>query len=175
MKLKRRHVLSKKELKRISSIILNSWGVNILEYDAKWEVGDLGNFSIILANGVPMIIIVDDEDFGELMLPTIVFFAKHKPYKKFIKVDSGAVPHIANGADVMRPGIVDCDLDIRKGDIVYITGEGISVPIGVGIALMNGEEMLNKEKGRAVKIIHYISDEIMVIAKRAIESLRQKK
>ncbi len=40
---------------------------------------------------------------------------------------------------------------------------------------MNGEEMLNKEKGRAVKIIHYISDEIMVIAKKAIESLRQKK
>ena len=75
-------------------------------------------------------------------------------------VDMGAVKFVTNGADVMAPGIVDADLDIEDGNSVWICDQQHRKPLAVGSALMNGEDMKNKSSGKAVKIIHYIGDEL---------------
>lgn len=73
-------------------------------------------------------------------------------------VDAGAVPFIANGADVMGPGIVYADPDIMAGDLVVILEERHKKPLAVGRALRSGQEM--KGEGKAVKSIHHVGDRL---------------
>ena len=54
---------------------------------------------------------------------------------------------------VFVPGIIDADPNIRKGDgVLVFQNEYLK---GVGVAQMNGEEMVNRIKGKAVDIRHY--------------------
>jgi PUA domain protein len=81
-----------------------------------------------------------------------------KPSKKLVVVDSGAVRFIANGADVMNPGIVFADQDISMGDLVVIVEERHKKPLAVGRALVPGAEMHGE--GKAVKSLHHVGDQI---------------
>ncbi|MDL5502961.1 MAG: RNA-binding protein, partial [Candidatus Methanoperedens sp.] len=76
-----------------------------------------------------------------------------------VLVDPGAVRFIINGADTMSPGIVQADPDIKVGDLVIIVEKAHGKAIGIGKALMAGKEMVGG-KGKAVKSIHYVGDEI---------------
>ncbi|MEW5995086.1 MAG: PUA domain-containing protein, partial [Candidatus Zixiibacteriota bacterium] len=78
---------------------------------------------------------------------------------KRVVVDMGAVPHLANGADVMAPGIVFADDGIKAGEIVEVSDERHAKPIAVGLALVDGTQMKGG-KGRAVKNIHHVGDKI---------------
>ncbi|RLF58770.1 MAG: RNA-binding protein [Thermoplasmata archaeon] len=80
--------------------------------------------------------------------------------KKYVTVDRGAIPHITSGADIMRPGVVDYDKRIKKGEIVIVKEENYGKPIAIGKALWNGEEFENKKKGKCVKNLHYVGDKI---------------
>ena len=73
-------------------------------------------------------------------------------------VDMGAVKFVTNGADVMSPGIVDADENIIEGDQVWICDEEHYKPLAVGIAIMNGKQMISERQGKSVKIIHYVGD-----------------
>jgi len=83
-----------------------------------------------------------------------------KPKEKFVVVDMGAIKFITSGADVMAPGIVDADRNIVENDQVWICDEKHHKPLAVGIAIMNGEQMITEEKGKAVKTIHHVGDQI---------------
>lgn len=78
---------------------------------------------------------------------------------KRVVVDMGAVPYIANGADVMSPGIASADPDIKTGDIVAIVDERHGKTIAMGLALVDGVGM-KAPKGKAVKNIHHVGDRI---------------
>ena len=71
-----------------------------------------------------------------------------KPQKRWITVDRGAVKFLANGADVMSPGIVDADRDIEKDDIVWIRDVNNHRPLCVGKALLSGADMISSKSGR---------------------------
>ena len=72
----------------------------------------------------------------------------------------GAIKFVINGADIMAPGIVDADNKIKENDQVWICDEKNNKPLAVGIALMTGAQMIIKKKGKAVKIIHHVGDNI---------------
>jgi PUA domain protein len=76
----------------------------------------------------------------------------------------GAVQFIRNGADVMSPGIVDADESITPGDFVVIIEERHNKPLGVGIALITGVEMIHDTKGKAVRIVHHVGDKIWLVS-----------
>jgi PUA domain protein len=82
----------------------------------------------------------------------------------------GAVRFVTNGADVMAPGIVDADASIEKGHQIWICDERHHKPLAVGIALLNGNEMISAEKGKAVKLKHYIGDGLW----KKIQSIEKK-
>ncbi len=71
-----------------------------------------------------------------------------------------AVPYMIKGADVMRPGIKEIDGGIAKGEIVAIVDEMNKKAIAVGIAEFSTEEMREMMKGRVIKNIHWVGDEI---------------
>jgi PUA domain protein len=83
---------------------------------------------------------------------------KYRPKEKFVIVDMGAVKFVANGADVMAPGIVDADININENDQVWICDEKNQKPLAIGIALINGEKMIAEKQGKAITIVHYVGD-----------------
>lgn len=75
-----------------------------------------------------------------------------------VYVDKGAIPFVIKGADLMRPGIHKIDEDIKKEDIILIKDENHNKTIAIGVSLFSSEEMEKQEKGKSVKIIHYVGD-----------------
>jgi PUA domain protein len=80
--------------------------------------------------------------------------------KRFVTVDKGAVRYITNGADVMRPGVVDYDPALREGDYVVVTEETYGKALAIGKTLWSGREYASKKEGKCVKNIHYVGDEL---------------
>ena len=153
LKVKNRYHLKKKKLKEIknelkeySSIIPDKANVEMLETDPN---------PFILINGQPHIILINEKPF-----PTLKAAIDNNIHGKQVVVDMGAVKFMANGADVMSPGIVATDENIDKDDIVIIVDENHEKPLAIGISLITGAEMVKNEKGKAVKTIHFIGDSI---------------
>jgi len=153
--IKNRHNLKLKEIKILQNKLKYIYDNNFIDNKSIVEIGELKDFNIIFVNNEPSFMIYEDNIFF-----TLYGINKYKPKNKFIIVDMGAIKFITNGADVMGPGIVDADKNIAQNDPVWICDEKYSKPLAVGIAMINGEQMINKNKGKAIKIIHYIGDDL---------------
>lgn len=99
---------------------------------------------------------------SRLIFPTLV-----EKYNKSIIdsipsiiVDMGAVSHIVNGADIMRPGIREVAGKFNKDDIVIVRDEKNKKPIAVGITLIDSESLKSMSKGKVAENIHYIDDKL---------------
>jgi PUA domain protein len=92
--------------------------------------------------------------------PTVKGALKMNVDKRFVTVDKGAIPFVLNGADIMRPGIVAFDKNIKKSDLVIINEETHKKPIAIGISLWNGGEFEEQKKGKCVKNLLYVGDDI---------------
>jgi PUA domain protein len=93
------------------------------------------------------------------LLPTLKFDELVSGLPKVI-VDMGAVPHVVNGAQIMRPGIKQVKDDFRKGDLLAIVDEKYNKPIALGFAEMDSGEMRSQTKGRVITNLHYVGDEL---------------
>ncbi len=148
--------LRKKEVKDIIKK-LSEYGVSIEKKPV--DRVDMGDISVLLYDGEPLFI----EYEGRIYF-TVYGVMKLKPERWKVVVDEGAMPYIMNGADVMKPGIVEADEGIARGDFVYVLVEGKESPIAVGIALCDGREMVKGDKesrkGKAVKNVHHLKDRI---------------
>lgn len=105
-------------------------------------------------NNTPVFILNDD------IVPTLNLILNDNEYSlPKVVVDMGAVPFVTKGADVMRPGVVRWD-DFKKGDYVLITDEKYGKPLAVGHALIDSSEFEVVKKGKVIKVIHYVGDNI---------------
>lgn len=84
---------------------------------------------------------------------------------KYVSVDKGAIPHVANGADIMRPGIKEIDPNIKKDDTIKIQDLQHGRALAVGISLYDAEEMEKMDKGRVIKNVHTVNDPIWKFSK----------
>lgn len=132
---------------------LRSLGWSLPEHE-RGEIVETQNASLILIDGVPMIILMEGRSF-----PTLRGLLKHPLPTRYVTVDMGAVRYIVNGADVMAPGIVDVADDVRKNAWVWVRDQDHRKPLCVGLALMEGCEMV-RGRGRAVKNLHHVGDDI---------------
>ncbi len=153
LKIRKRYHLQKKKLKKVkehlgefSSLINPKSKVEILETDL---------YDIILIDGKPLVMHVDDVYF-----PTIKGALELKIDTRYVVVDMGAVKFVAKGADIMSPGIIEADPNIKEGDMVIIVDETHKKPLAVGKSLISCTEMVENSEGKAIKAIHYIGDKI---------------
>jgi PUA domain protein len=153
--IKNRHGLKSKEIKIFQNELKDFYDNNFININSFVEIAELEDLNIIFVDDEPNFMLYKNKIFF-----TLYGLNKYKPKKKFVVVDMGAIRFITNGADVMTPGIVDADKDIIKSDPVWICDEKHYKPLAIGIALINGEQMIDKNKGKAVKIIHYVGDNI---------------
>ena len=153
MKIRKRYYLKKKKLK---DLIKNLGEYSkIIPAKSKVEEIETDLHHFILVDGEPLIIIIDGEP-----LPTLKAALKLDIDQQYAVVDMGAVKFMTKGADVMSPGIVDADKNLKKGDMVFVVDEQHKKPLAMGKCLISGEEMIKNDKGKAIKTIHYIGDKI---------------
>lgn len=143
--------LRKKETKKISEMLKESYGVEISGEIDRVEVEGR---TVYLVDSEPVLL----EHDGRIYF-TVYGIMKLRPERGKVVVDENAVRFIINGADVMKPGIVYADESINKGDFCYVVVEKKETPLAIGIALVDGKEMIG-EKGKAIENIHYLNDKI---------------
>ena len=153
MKVRQRYHLKKKkqkELKRdlgeYSDIIPEKGVIEFLEVDPT---------PFILVDGKPTVILIDKKPF-----PTLKAALENDIGGKKVTVDMGAIKFVTNGADIMSPGIVKSDSDVKPNDVVIVVEETHEKPLAIGIALISGEEMVENDSGKAIENIHHIGDDI---------------
>jgi len=154
MSIKRRYHLRKALLRQLTREVVDRFGepaaellkgpIEVLELEEGKE--------IILAAGEALLFRLSGKIFP--MLKSL----DRIPLKRVV-VDMGAVPHVANGADVMAPGVVSADGEVTPGEGVAVVDERHGKPIAVGQALVPGVEMQGP-RGEVIKNLHHVGDEI---------------
>ena len=151
--IKNRHRLKSKDIKKLQLQMNSSFKNIIIDEKSNIETGDFEELKIILVENIPCFQIIDNK-----IIITVFGINKYKPSENYVTVDMGAIKFVTNGADVMAPGIVDADINIKKDDIVWICDERYHKPLATGIAIMTGEQMKQEEKGKAVQLIFFVGD-----------------
>jgi PUA-domain protein len=154
MKIKSRNILRKTEEKALVNDIMEAFGDVSSFSGKKLEYVQSDEWDFIFVDGEPLLFKIEGKIF-----PTVKGALKLNPSRRRIVVDPGAVKFIINGADIMAPGIVDADPNIREGDLVIVVEQAHGKALAIGRALMTGKDMVGG-KGKAVKSIHYVGDEI---------------
>lgn len=146
-----RKQLSKKDIKHINSRLKDSFGLDnfVNKKDDVYLEDD-----IIFVNKEPVFFYLDT-----ILVPTLKLILKDNFLKKVV-IDMPAVKFIANGADVMRPGIKNVDDGISKEDVVAIVDENNEKPIALGISMKSTEELRESESGKVIKNVHHVGDKI---------------
>ncbi len=151
--MKRRYRLRKNENRELARVVgekfgekiggLVSAGTEIIELESGTEV--------ILAGDKAILFRSTEGPFP--VLPAVGLFSLRR-----VVVDMGAVPHVANGADIMGPGVVSAEGDIEAGETVVVVDERHGKPLAIGLALRPVTEM--RSKGKTVKNLHHVGDEV---------------
>lgn len=150
--MKKRHPIRSSDIRKIIEELKPKFGEEIKTLlDGKVEKAKLeSGKDILLVDEEPVLVKEDDQYF-----PTIS--AADRLALKRVTIDMGAVKPVSNGADIMAPGIVQVDENIKKGDMVGIEDEKNNKLIALGTALENGPS-LEGEEGKVIKNIHYVGD-----------------
>ena len=154
MEVKSRHHLRADEIGELEAAIESKTGVE-LDGDA-YEMVELADepFDVVLVDGEPDVVQYDDEAFL-----TVQGANSHEVTKGVVTVDAGAISFVSDGADVMRPGIVEADAGVSAGDLVTIAEETHGKVLAIGRALVDGAEMTG-DSGKVVESVHYVGDDL---------------
>ena len=152
---KKRRPINKKEARFIKEGILAAHNLDMPIKAGKYEIGKIDNFDILISKGNIIALIKDT-----FVHFTVRGLLANSVETGWVQVDMGAVPFVCNGANTMSAGINGVSPEIVKNQYVWIREENHHKPLAIGLSLMDAEEMLKSEKGKAIKSLHYIGDKI---------------
>lgn len=160
IRLRHRARMREKEVRRLNDELATRLGVaDAIPSDAEHAKSD--EYDVLVHGGHVIAIMMPGDDKGaERIMLTVRGLLRVKPTKAYVTVDMGAVRFVINGADIMAPGITEADPELVPGDLVWIRDEKNGQPLGIGEAVMTGPEMAAGSKGKAVKSVHHVGDEL---------------
>jgi PUA-domain protein len=154
MEVKSRHHLRSDEIRELEATLEAALCVN-LDGEAYERVDLVGTeFDLVVVDGEPQVFAVGDERFL-----TVRGANAHPPKRRVVTVDAGAVQFVSDGADVMRPGIVDADEVIDPGDLIVVVEETHGKALAVGRSLEPGVD-LPGDSGKVVESVHHVGDDL---------------
>jgi PUA domain protein len=155
LQFRNRRRLRRKEIEKIADQLKDTLESDVFTFEDTVDMAEGRDYEIILVNGKILGFVMSEVPFL-----TVRGLLIYEANRRFVTVDMGAVPFVCNGADIMGPGIVEADGGIAKEDFVWIRDEKHMKPLAVGKALVSGEEMIKKIKGKTVKTILYVGDKL---------------
>jgi PUA domain protein len=155
LRVRKRGRMREKEIRTLSDELSEMLGVVVFTTKDTVDLADSSEFKLIFVNNEILGLLIKERPFL-----SVRGFLKYPATKRFVTVDMGAVPFVTKGADVMGPGIVDADPEIKVGDLVWVREMKFSKALAIGEALANGDEMLAKKPGKLVKSIAYVGDKL---------------
>ena len=154
MDVKSRHHLRSDEIDELASSLADHLGVELDGDDyERVEFTDVDR-EVVLVDGEPLVASFD----GDLFL-TVRGANEYPPRNHVVTVDSGAISFVSDGANVMRPGIVEATDDIESGDLVVVVEAQHGKALAVGRAETPGEEMVG-DSGKVVESLHHVGDDL---------------
>ncbi len=159
-RLSKRHPMSKKNLRTLMEEVIKTYPRFPLADPEIVEEAAAGDVVIYIFDGVPSLFRVSGR-----LVPTLRLLAyKGYDWLPHIYIDRGATRAVARGADLMLPGVRRVGGEFKPGDIIVVVDEEAKTPVMVGEALIDSKtasESIGKGvKGKAVRSIHYIGDEL---------------
>jgi len=155
LRLRKRHRLRQKEIAAISGGINAALGTATFAEQDVIDMAEGPEYNVVFVNGKILAFTPGDVPFL-----TVRGLLKYNATKRYVTVDMGAVKFVYNGAHVMGPGVVACDTTISEGDLVWIRDVNNLRPLAVGKAVVSGEAISRKDKGRVVESIHHVGDKL---------------
>ncbi|MFP3311086.1 MAG: PUA domain-containing protein [Caldivirga sp.] len=160
----KRHMLSKRDIKGLVSEVpwLSEAYNNLDEVEVIEVRDDLRLYKVGDEVAVVKATIKVNEANRDVTYPTLLAANKYPVilnYYPVAQVDEGAVKPIATGADVMRPGIRGLSRPFKVGDVVLIKSPSGRI-IAIAVSLFESEELMKMSKGKVLKNIHHIDDEV---------------
>ncbi|PSP52217.1 RNA-binding protein [Halobacteriales archaeon QH_1_68_42] len=171
MNVKSRHHLRADAIDAIEAALRTNLAVE-LDADTYERVEfDDSDWDVVLVDDDPLVLYVESEAQGangsgdaatdgesEPFL-TVQGANAHPPERGVVTVDTGAVSFVSDGADVMRPGIVEADEAIEAGDLVAINEESHGKFLAIGRARTSGDDMVG-DSDKVVDSIHHVGDDL---------------
>ncbi len=154
MDVKSRHHLRSDEIDELAASLADHLGVDLAGDDfERVEFTDVDRV-VVLVDGEPLVASFD----GDLFL-TVRGANAFPPDRHVVTVDSGAISFVSDGANVMRPGIVDATDDIAPGDLVVVVEENHGKALAVARAETDGDDMLG-DSGKVLENLHHVGDDL---------------
>lgn len=155
IRVRKRKRMREKEVKTLKQDMEAIFGMELFTENDAVDLAESTDFDLIFVNNDILGLIYDGKPFL-----TVRGVLKYRPERRYVTIDMGAIPYVTNGADVMGPGIVDSDPEIKEGDFVWIKDVKNNMPLAIGLALRSAENIKSKEKGKAITTIHNVGDKL---------------
>lgn len=152
---RKRHRLKGKQVKALGALMEETVGIDMLSTEPAVDRARGVDMDFLIIDGRVAYLVMDDVPF-----PSLRTLLDKGMDIRWVEVDEGAVRFLANGADVMAPGVNGADPQIVADDMVYVRDGRHKRPLVVGKTLMSGPDMVIADKGKAVETLHYVSDKI---------------
>ena len=149
-----RHHLRSDEIDELAASLADHLGVDLEgEEFERVEFADVDR-EVVLVDGEPLVASFDGDRFL-----TVRGANDFPPDRHVVTVDSGAISFVSDGANVMRPGIVEATDDIEPGDLVVVVEENHEKALAVARADTHGGNMLG-DSGKVVENLHHVGDDL---------------
>ena len=158
-RLRRRTPVRFKQIRDIATELSARIAVNIDIKSTFLEKANFDNRDLILVDKSALAMQVETEE-GNKWFPTLRGILAWQPDGLWAAVDHGAIPFLMNGADCMGAGVQMADPAVTAGDLVWVRDEEHGKPLALGIAMVDGEEMVAMSKGKAITTLHWIGDDL---------------
>ena len=149
-----RHHLRSDEIDDLAASLADHLGVDLEgEEFERVEFADVDR-EVVLVDGEPLV-----ASFGGHLFLTVRGANAFPPDRHVVTVDGGAISFVSDGANVMRPGIVDATDDIEPSDLVVVVEENHEKALAVARADTHGGNMLG-DSGKVVENLHHVGDDL---------------
>jgi len=106
----------------------------------------------------------------KVYFPSVYTLWKYPEFIPYLTTWPPVMSRIANGADLMLPGVIIdeekgikayCDGRLAKGDLVSVNLQSNKAPIAVGTAWLSSEDMyMAAKRGKCVNMVHFYGDQL---------------
>tara|TARA_B110000305_G_scaffold76352_1_gene85746 strand:- start:732 stop:1241 length:510 start_codon:yes stop_codon:yes gene_type:complete len=158
--MKKRRPVRRKKVAPLLATLEQALSIDLQVDGAFLEMAEYGPWSMVLVNKIAKAIEVTNEENERFVFLTLRGFLEHDDAAKWVEVDHGAIPFLMKGADCMVAGVHAADASIEVGDLVWIRDMKHKRPLAIGWSTMNADDLTNLSKGKGIKTLHWVGDEL---------------